>query len=146
MLGWWSLVRFTHVVSAMVWVGGQLTISAMVLPVVRRLLSPQDRLPVLSGVGRRFGLFTVVAFLPLQVGTGILLAWHKGITLSSLAEPGYGRTLAAKLIAFALVLAAAGGHGWAMGSTRQALARSLAIATLVGSLAIVLLATALPQS
>lgn len=146
MLGWWSLVRFIHVVSAMVWVGGQLTISAMVLPVVRRLLSPQDRLPVLTGVGRRFGLFTVVAFLPLQVGTGILLAWHKGVTLSSLAEPGYGRTLAAKLVAFALVMVAAGGHGYAMGTTRQALARSLAIATLVGSLAIVLLATALPQS
>ena len=146
MLGWWSFVRFVHVVSAMTWVGGQLTISAMVLPVVRRLLSVEDRLPVLTGVGRRFGLFTVVAFLPLQVGTGILLAWHKGVTLPSLAEPGYGRTLAAKLVAFALVMAAAGGHGWAMGTTRKALARSLAIATLVGSLAIVLLATALPQS
>lgn len=146
MLGWWSLVRFAHVVSAMTWVGGQLTISAMVLPVVRRVLSVEDRLPVLTGVGRRFGMFTLVAFLPLQVGTGILLAWHKGVTLSSLAEPGYGRTLAAKLVAFALVMVAAGGHGYAMGTTRKALARSLAIATLVGSLAIVLLATALPQS
>jgi len=146
MLGWWSFVRFVHVVSAMTWVGGQLTISAMVLPVVRRVLSVEDRLPVLTGVGRRFGMFTVVAFLPLQVGTGIVLAWHKGVTLPALAEPGYGRTLAAKLVAFALVMVAAGGHGWAMGTTRKALARSLAIATLVGSLAIVLLATALPQS
>jgi uncharacterized membrane protein len=146
MLGWWSFVRFLHVVSAMTWVGGQLTISAMVLPVVRRLLSVEDRRPVLTAVGRRFGMFTVVAFLPLQVGTGILLAWHKGVTLSSLAEPGYGRTLAAKLVAFALVMVAAAGHGYAMGTTRQGLARSLAIATLVGSLAIVLLATALPQS
>lgn len=146
MLGWWSFVRFLHVVSAMTWVGGQLTISAMVLPVVRRLLSVEDRRPVLTGVGRRFGMFTVVAFLPLQVGTGILLAWHKGVTLWSLADPGYGRTLAAKLVAFALVMVAAGGHGWAMGTARQGLARSLAIATLVGSLAIVLLATALPQS
>jgi uncharacterized membrane protein len=146
MLGWWSLVRFVHVVSAMTWVGGQLTISAMVLPVVRRLLSDQERRPVLSAVGRRFGLFTVVAFLPLQVGTGILLACHKGVTFASLADPGYGRTLAAKLVAFALVMAAAGAHGWATGTRRQTLARSLAIATLVGSLAIVLLATALPQS
>lgn len=146
MLGWWSFVRFVHVVSAMTWVGGQLTISAMVLPVVRRVLSVEDRLLVLTGVGRRFGILTVVVFLPLQVGTGILLAWHKGVTLSSLAEPGYGRSLAAKLVAFALVMAAAGGHGWAMGTTRKTLARSLAIATLVGSLAIVLLATALPQS
>jgi uncharacterized membrane protein len=146
MLGWWSLVRFVHVGSAMMWVGGQVTISAMVLPVARRLLTAEERGPVLSGVGRRFGQFTVVVFLPLQVGTGILLAWHKGVTLSSLADPGYGRTLAAKLMAFALVMVAAGGHGWAMGTKRQTLARSLAIASLVGSLAIVLLATALPQT
>lgn len=146
MLGWWSFVRFLHVVSAMTWVGGQLTISAMVLPVVRRLLSVENRRPVLSGVGRRFGMFTVVAFLPVQIGTGILLAWHKGVTLGSLGDPGYGRTLAAKLVAFALVMVAAGGHGWAMGTARQGFARALAIATLVGSLAIVLLATALPRS
>jgi uncharacterized membrane protein len=146
MLGWWSLVRFVHVVSAMVWVGGQLTISAMLLPVVRRLLDAEGRATVLTGVGRRFGKFTVAVFLPLQVGSGVALAWHKGVTIPSLADPGYGRTLAAKLIAFALVMLAAGVHGWAMGTRRQMLARALAIASLVGSLAIVLLATALPRS
>ena len=146
MLSWWSLVRFVHVVSAMLWVGGQLSISLMVLPVARQLLRVEDRGPVLSALGRRFGIFTVAAFLPLQVGSGLLLAWHKGVTFSSLSDPGYGRTLAAKLVAFALVMAAAGGHGWAMGTKRQAFARSLAIASLIGSLAIVALATALPQT
>ena len=146
MLSWWSLVRFVHVVSAMLWVGGQLSISLMVLPVARQLLRVEDRGPVLRAVGRRFGIFTVAAFLPLQVGSGLLLAWHKGVTFSSLSDPGYGRTLAAKLVAFALVMAAAGGHGWAMGTKRQAFARSLAIASLIGSLAIVALATALPQT
>lgn len=146
MLGWWSFVRFLHVVSAMVWVGGQLTISLMVLPVARRLLKVEDRGLVLQAVGRRFGIFTVVAFLPLQVGSGLLLAWHRGVTVASLADPGYGRTLAAKLVAFALVLVAAGGHGWALGTKRQSFARVLAIASLIGSLAIVLLATALPRT
>jgi uncharacterized membrane protein len=146
MLGWWSLVRFTHVVSAMVWVGGQLTISAILLPTVRRHLDLEGRATVLTGVGRRFGRFTVTLFLPLQVGTGVALAWHKGVTIPSLADPGYGRTLAAKLVAFVLVMLAAGVHGWAMGTRRQLLARALAIASLVGSLAIVLLATALPRS
>jgi uncharacterized membrane protein len=146
MLGWWSLVRFVHVVSAMVWVGGQLTISAMLLPVVRRTLDLDGRASVLTGVGRRFGRFTVAVFIPLQVSSGIALAWHKGVTIPSLADPGYGRTLAAKLVAFVLVMLAAGVHGWAMGTRRQTLARALAIASLVGSLAIVLLATALPRS
>ena len=146
MLGWWSLVRFTHVVSAMVWVGGQLTISSMLLPVVRRHVEPAMRGWLLSEVGRRFGRFTVGLFLPVQVGTGVALAWHKGVTISSLGDPGYGRTLAAKLVAFALVMIAAGAHGWAMAGGRRVLARSLAIASLVGSLAIVLLATALPRT
>jgi uncharacterized membrane protein len=146
MLGWWSFVRFVHVVSAMVWVGGQLTISSMLLPVVREHLEPAMRGWILSAVGRRFGKFTVLLFLPLQVATGVALAWHKGVTIDSLADPGYGRTLAAKLVAFALVMLVAGGHGWAMAGGRRTLARSLAIASLVGSLAIVLLATALPTT
>jgi len=146
MLGWWSLVRFAHVVSAMVWVGGQLTISSMLLPVVRRHVEPAMRGWLLSEVGRRFGKFTIGLFLPVQVGTGVALAWHKGVTISSLADPGYGRTLAAKLVAFVLVMIAAGAHGWAMADGRRVLARSLAIASLVGSLVIVLLATALPRT
>lgn len=72
---------------AMTRVGSHVTISAIVLPVVRRMLSLEDRRPMLSGDGRRFSLFTVVVFLPLQVGTGILLTWHNGVTLSSLAIP-----------------------------------------------------------
>ena len=146
MLSAWSLVRFVHVVSAMVWVGGQLTISAMLLPVVRAHVEPAMRGWILSAVGRRFGVFTVTLFLPLQVSTGLALAWHKGVTVASLADPGYGRTLGAKLVAFALVMLAAGGHGWAMANGRQVLARALAIGSLVGSLAIVLLATALPTT
>jgi hypothetical protein len=43
-------------------------------------------------------------------------------------------------------MVAAGVHGWAMGTARRTLARALAIASLVGSLTIVLLATALPRS
>lgn len=146
MLGLWSLVRFVHVVSAMVWVGGQLTISAMVLPVVREHVEPALRGWLLSAVGRRFGTFTVLLFLPLQISTGLALAWHKGVTIGALTEPGYGRTLGAKLVAFALVMLAAGAHGWAMAGGRRVLARALAIASLLGSLAVVLLATALPSS
>jgi putative copper export protein len=85
-------------------------------------------------------------FLPLQIVTGVLLAWNKGVTMSSLTEPGYGRTLAAKLVAFALVMIAAGAHSWARNTDRALLARALAIGSLIGSLVIVLLATALPSS
>lgn len=144
MLGLWSLVRFLHVLSAMVWVGGQLVISAMLLPVLRARLTTAEGAEVRHQLGRRFGIFTLTVFLPVQVTTGVLLAWHKDVTLVSLTHPGYGRTLLAKLIVFTLVLIASGVHGWAQGTRRAGLARSFALGSLLGSLVIVLLATALP--
>lgn len=146
MLGFWSTVRFVHVLSAMVWVGGQLTITALLLPVVRRRLAPDLRGAVMRDVGARFGTFTVAVFVPVQVATGVAIAWHRGVTWESLSEPGYGRTLSGKLLAFVLVMLAAAGHGRATRAGELGLARSLAIASLVGSLAVVLLATALPST
>jgi len=146
MLGLWSLVRFVHVVGAVVWLGGQLTISALVLPAARRRLAVGDRADLMRVVGMRFGIATVTVLIPLQVATGLALAWHKGVTVAALADPGYGRTLAGKLVAFALVMLAVGAHGWANGVGRRTLARALAVASLVGSFGVVLLATALPVS
>ncbi|NUW35712.1 hypothetical protein HTZ77_30425 [Nonomuraea sp. SMC257] len=143
---WWSAVRFLHVLSAALWVGGQLTVSLVVLPLARRLLDEQRRAAVLTAVGRRFGILTAAAFLPVQLGTGVALAWRKGVTWSSLADPGYGRILAAKLLLFCAVMAAAGLHGWASGAARPGLARTMAVSALVGSLGVVLLATALPAT
>ncbi|GAA2837209.1 hypothetical protein [Nonomuraea rubra] len=143
---WWAVVRFLHVLGAALWVGGQLTVSLVVLPLARRLLDAERRGQVLSAVGRRFGLLTVAVFLPLQLATGVAIAWHKGVTWAMLAEPGYGRILAAKLLLFCAVMAMAGAHGWAGGAGRPLLARSMAIASLVGSLGVVLLAAALPAT
>jgi uncharacterized membrane protein len=146
MLGLWSLVRFVHVVGAVIWLGGQLTISALVLPVARRRLEAAARADLMRTLGMRFGMATVSVLIPLQLATGTALAWHKGVTMASLAQPGYGRTLAGKLVAFVLVMLAAGLHGWANSAGRKALARALAVSSLVGSLVVVLLATALPVS
>ena len=82
-------------------------------------------------------------FLPLQLLSGIVIAAHRDLTVRSLAEPGYGRILAAKLVLFAAVLLAAGLHGLAVGRGQERLARLAGIATLLGSVGVVLLATAL---
>jgi len=140
----WSLVRFLHVVGAVVWLGGQLTVSALVMPVARDRLPEQARAGLMRVLGMRFGIATVAVLIPLQLATGVALARHKGVTLASLAEPGYGRMLAGKLVAFTLVMLAAGLHGWAISSGRRTLARSLAVSSLAGSFVVVLLATALP--
>jgi putative copper export protein len=136
-------VRFVHVLSAMVWVGGQLLLSLLVLPVLRRRLDAGIRAPLAREVGGRFGIFTVAVFLPLQVGTGIALAAHRGVVVRDLAEPGYGRTLGAKIALFAVVLLVSGMHGMAVGRGWDRLGQLLGIATLLGSVGVVLLATAL---
>ncbi|MBX6371482.1 MAG: hypothetical protein IRZ02_04415 [Acidothermus sp.] len=139
----WAIVRFLHVLSAATWVGGQLVLSTLLLPLIRRRLPPDLRTSISSGIGRRFGLFTLVIFLPVQVGTGIGLAIEHGVTWESLTEPGYGRTLLAKLSLFAAVLVVSGIHGWAHGNGRQAMARALALTSLLGSCGIILLAAML---
>jgi uncharacterized membrane protein len=139
----WSVVLFVHVLSAMVWVGGQLTLSLLWLPLLRRRLPVGLHAAILAGMGRRFGLYTVAVFVPVQVGSGALLAVHHGVTFAELGRPGYGRTLATKLGVFVVVMVVSGLHGWAHGAGRVALARSLAVGTLIGSVLIVLLASAL---
>jgi uncharacterized membrane protein len=136
-------VRFVHVLSAMVWVGGQLLLSLLVLPVLRRRLDPTSRAPLTREVGVRFGIFTLAIFLPVQIATGIALAAHRGVTVADLTRPGYGRTLGEKVVLFAVVLLISGAHGMAVGRGRDRLARVLAVATLLGSVGVVLLATAL---
>ncbi|MFI7445898.1 DUF4149 domain-containing protein [Nonomuraea sp. NPDC049714] len=143
---WWSVVRFLHVLSAALWVGGQLTVSLVVLPLARRQLDDERRGRMLTAIGRRFGMITGVVFLPVQLATGVAIAWHKGVTWASLAEPGYGRILAAKLGLFCAVMVAAGLHGWANGAGHRRSARALAVASLIGSIGIILLATALPAT
>ncbi|MFG3127029.1 hypothetical protein ACGFZU_04895 [Streptomyces tendae] len=145
-VGWWSLVRFAHVAGAALWVGGQLALSLVILPLARRLLPPDAKDRFTAQAGRRFGLLTGALFLPVQLGTGWAMAWHRGVTWASLAEPGYGRTLATKLGLFVLVMLAAAAHGVAHAKGRTELARSLAVVSLAGSLGVVLLATALPAT
>jgi putative copper export protein len=145
-VGWWSLVRFVHVAGAALWVGGQLALTLVVLPLARHLLAPEAKDRFTAAAGRRFGMLTGAVFLPVQLATGWAMAWHKGVTWASLAEPGYGRTLATKLALFVVVMLAAAGHGIAYAKGRAELARALAVVSLVGSLGIVLLATALPAT
>lgn len=140
----WALVRFAHVIGAALWVGGQLALSLVILPLARRMLAPEARGRFVREAGRRFGKLTGTVFLPLQLATGVAMAWHKGVTWASLAEPGYGRTLAAKLALFTAVMAVAALHGRAHSRGRPELARALAVTSLVGSLGVVLLAAALP--
>ena len=138
----WSLVRFAHLVAAMGWVGGQLLLSAVVLPLLRAELAPAVRAPLVRGTARRFALVANTMLLPTLLGTGVALASHRGVTVETFGEPGYGRLLGIKLVFVAASVVLAAVHG-TLATSRPHIARPLAIAGLASSLAIVVFATAL---
>lgn len=129
----WSLVRFVHVVAAMAWVGGQLFLSAVVLPVLRSHLAPAGRAPLARRTATRFAVTADFGLLPALVVTRSAPARRRGVTFGSFDDPGYGRLLGIKLVLVVVSIATA----------RPRLARPLAMAGLASSLAIVVFATAL---
>jgi uncharacterized membrane protein len=138
----WSLVRFLHVVAAMGWVGGQLLLSAVVLPVLRSELDAAERGPLVHLTARRFGFVANAVLLPTLLVTGIALAWHRDVTFSTLGDQGYGRLLAIKLVLVAASIVLAAVHG-VLATGRPRAARPLALLGLASSLGIVIFATAL---
>jgi uncharacterized membrane protein len=139
----WSVVRFLHVLAAMVWVGGQLLLSLIVLPVLRRSgLDPQVRIPLVRAAATRFALVANVVLLPTLLVTGLSLAAHRHLSWSILDEPGYGRLFAIKMVLVVASVALAAVHGM-LATKRPGSARPLAIAGLASSVGIVVFATAL---
>lgn len=143
MIDLWTLVRFLHVIGAIIWVGGLLTITVVVLPPVYAVLAVPERAQLVRNVGLRFASVTWTVFIPLQITTGILLAYAHGVTWGSLLQPGYGRVLAVKVSLFVAVMGASTVHGFLQRSRRPRFARIASIAALTGSLGIVFLATVL---
>ena len=88
MTDFWPLVVFAHVLGAIIWVGGQLTVTAVLLPEAHRLLPPGERASLLRAVGRRFAVLTFALFVPLQLVTGVALAAHGSLGWSALLRPG----------------------------------------------------------
>lgn len=138
----WSVIRFLHVLAAMGFVGGQLTLSGVVLPVLRRDLAADVRGPVVRTAAKRFGLVANVVLLPTLLATGLALAAHRNIGWGTLGEDGYGRLFAIKMVLVVTSVTLAAVHG-ILATRRPASARPLAIAGLASSASIVLFATAL---
>jgi uncharacterized membrane protein len=93
----WNGVLWLHLLAMAFFVGGQLMLAAVAVPVLRRL---EDREPLLAAA-RRFGVGTAIAFAVLIV-TGVTMATH---------EHRWGdSTLQVKLGLFALVVILIGAH------------------------------------
>lgn len=139
----WSLVRFVHVASAVLWVGGQLTLSLVVRPVSEQLFDDDGRRDLLSSLGSRFGRIAAVGLMPLLLASGIALIYHRGVTFASLTVPGYGTVLGTKIVLALVSFALAAAHGMTAVRTSSRAARWVGITGGLVSLTVVFLATSL---
>ena len=117
----WALVRWLHLLSAITWIGGQLFILIVLLPIMRGVLPRDERTILFARVGRRYGLVSWVA-LVLLIVTGFLNGERRGVNWSHLSAGTYGRILAAKLVLVALVLVITGVHALFFGRRLTVLA------------------------
>ena len=93
----WNGILWLHLIAMAFFVGGQLMLAAVVVPVLRGL---EDRSP-LRAAAPRFGVGTVIAFGVLII-TGIAMASHYHLWSDS--------TLRAKMVLVAVVAVLIGAH------------------------------------
>ena len=139
----WSTVLFLHLLAAVFWVGGQLMLSIVVLPLLRRTAPPATVRDLAVASGRRFTAITWRGLLPVLVVTGVLLAWHDGVRPASIGSTAFGRVLLAKAALVGVVFGLAAAHGLLARRIGRGSARAIAVATLVLSVLILGLAAAL---
>ncbi len=139
----WAAIRFLHVLAAVLWVGGQLTLSLIVRPASVELLDADTHRRLLAELGRRYARIAAAGLIPVLIATGLALAYHRGVTVAALTRPGYGMRLGAKIVLALVSFALAGAHGV---TALRSSARAIRIAGISGgviSVAVVALAVSL---
>lgn len=100
----WALARWLHLLAAITWIGGQLFILLVLLPVMRGALPRDERVLVFARVGRRYGLVSWVA-LSVLIVTGVINGERRGVHWAHLFQAGsYGEVLGTKLVLVAVVI------------------------------------------
>ncbi len=122
----WGTVRlFLHVLAATIWVGGQLTLAALV-PALRRFGAEVTR-----AAARRFNQIAWLAFAVLLV-TGV---WNIAATSSQVSNSaGYRATLIVKLVVVAISGVTAALHARARSTTGLAVFGALTGASALAAL------------
>ena len=141
----YTISVYVHVVAACAWVGSMLFFTAVVVPVLRRPEQAAAAGELVRQVGMRYRTFGWLCIGTLLV-TGVLNLGLRGVGLDTLTSgpfwaDGFGRALAYKLTAVAVVLALTIAHeALSLRPRTRRLARWLGRLTLLASLLVVLLA------
>jgi uncharacterized membrane protein len=123
----WTAIRFLHVLSAIAWVGVQLTLF-MLFPVLRRRLAPDEFRSVARAAGMRLGVIAA-ATLPTLLVTGLALASRE----VPRSERGW---VIVKLVIWGLVLGAFAMHALTASRTRRVWVSAAMLVLSLGAVAI----------
>jgi putative copper export protein len=124
-----TFVLWLHIVAACVWIGGQMTVAA-IIPMLR------DQRALARRVGRRYQSIAWPAFAVLIV-TGVLNVGSAGLRWSQLFDNAEGRTLVVKLGFVALSGLAAGVHALVQAPRGREAGGSPLASAVLGSLSLV---------
>lgn len=139
----WTVVRFLHVLSAAVWVGGLIVLTFYVNPTIKTGFSEEEAAPVVTKLGKRVGITLMAVLLPILIATGTALLVRRHVGAATLLSTNYGRMLFLKLCLVVVVVVVAAVHGVVTSRGQKTLSRVLSISTVVISILILGCAVAL---
>lgn len=108
------LIRWLHVIAAVVWIGGNLTMAMVIVPYFRRSVSPVERIKILTQIGKGFepivwGCVLVLIFSGIYNIFGSI-----DLGASETLRP-FMRTLSVKLILVLILIILTAIHSFIMG-------------------------------
>nr|MBO2507838.1 copper resistance protein CopD [Bacillota bacterium] len=124
---WYHWVVYTHVMSAMLWVGGMFFISLVAVPAARDM-DLRRRTTLMSTLGRRFRDVGWVLLALLWV-TGAVQMWIRGATWSNILDGSFfttrfGSLMGSKLLIILVMMVVSALHDWVIGPRAAAVAEA----------------------
>src|SRR3989304_4319803 len=104
------ILRALHLLAAVVWAGGMISFTLVIMPALRQGLSPPQRQEWIRIIGRRYRVVGWGSIVILIV-TGSLMAWNQGVVWDS----GFGRVLSLKLALVGVMLVLTSLHDFVLG-------------------------------
>ncbi len=139
----WAIIRFLHVSAAILWVGGQLTLSLVIRPIAGGMIDDGSRATFMTAVGNGYGRITSFGLIPVLVATGLALTYRHGVEFGGLSLPSYATTLTFKVILALVSFGLAMAHGIVAARSSSSTVRIVGVTSTTVSLLVVLLAVML---